>query len=116
MQKFYYYILGFFSGILNGLFGSGGGLIIIPMLKRKGIDTKKAHATSICIILPISIVSIFFYYINDHINILKSISYIPMGLLGAFVGSIIMKKISNDFLKKIFAIIVIFSSIRLLIK
>ena len=66
MGKFYFYILGIITGLANGLFGSGGGIIAVPMLKKSGLSTKEAHATSIALTLPLSIVSSIFYY-----NIIK---------------------------------------------
>lgn len=49
--------IGFLTGIINGLFGSGGGTIIVPALVFLiGMEDFKAHATAISIILPLSII------------------------------------------------------------
>ena len=96
MGKFYFYILGIITGLANGLFGSGGGIIAVPMLKKSGLSTKEAHATSIALTLPLSIVSSIFYY-----NIIKDI---------------FMKKIPSKYLKKAFGVILIISGVRLLCK
>lgn len=54
--------IGFVTGIINGLFGSGGGTLIVPALVFiLGIEDYKAHATAISIILPLSIISTFIY-------------------------------------------------------
>lgn len=65
MGKLYFYILGLITGLANGLFGSGGGIIAVPMLKKSGITTKESHATSLALTLPLSIVSCFFYIRNS---------------------------------------------------
>lgn len=62
MRKLYFCILGIITGITNGLFGSGGGIIAVPMLKKSGMSTKESHATSLALTLPLSITSCFFLY------------------------------------------------------
>lgn len=116
MKKFYFYILGIITGFANGLFGSGGGIIAVPMLKKSGLETKESHATSIALTLPLSIVSCFFYIRNSTEILSNSIPLIPFGLAGAVVGGIIMKKISPKYLKRIFGVILIISGVRLFLK
>lgn len=116
MGKFYFYILGIITGLANGLFGSGGGIIAVPMLKKSGLKTKEAHATSIAITLPLSIVSSIFYF-----NVIKDIFsdtliIIIIGLAGSLLGGFFMKKIPSKYLKKAFGIILIISGIRLFFK
>ncbi len=115
MGKAYFYILGILAGLANGLFGSGGGIIAVPMLKKSGMSTKESHATSIALTLMLSIISCFFYVKNDKNILPDSLRLIPFGLVGAIAGSIIMKKISPKYLKKVFGIILIISGIRLLL-
>ena len=64
-KKWYYVFLGLTAGILNGLFGAGGGVAVVPMLEKAGIEPKKAHATSISIILPLSLLSGIFYLLKS---------------------------------------------------
>lgn len=116
MGKIYFYILGLVTGLANGLFGSGGGIIAVPMLKRSGMETKESHATSIALTLPLSIVSCFFYIRNSETILSDSLRLIPFGLAGAAIGGLIMKKISPKYLKKIFGVILIVSGVRLFLK
>lgn len=116
MGKIYFSILGVVTGIANGLFGSGGGIIAVPMLKRSGMKTKESHATSLALTLPLSIVSCFFYVKNSSSILSDSLRLIPLGLAGAVMGGLIMKRISPKRLKKAFGIILIISGIRLFLK
>ncbi|MEI3402339.1 MAG: sulfite exporter TauE/SafE family protein [Clostridia bacterium] len=63
-------ILGLIAGIICGLFGTGGGMILVPafiyMLK---IEPKKARATSLFCMLVMVIVSSIFYYKNNYIDL-----------------------------------------------
>ena len=113
-SKAYYYIVGGVTGIANGLFGSGGGMLSVPLLENTGLEAKKAHASSIAITLPLSVVSTVIYSLKGHINYSLALKYIPLGLLGAIAGSWLLKKISNKILKKIFGVILIISGIRML--
>ena len=51
-------LLGLVTGIANGFFGSGGGILAVTLLQKQGLPSRQAHATSIAIILPLSLVSL----------------------------------------------------------
>ena len=74
-------ILGLIAGIICGLFGTGGGMILVPafiyMLK---IEPKKARATSLFCMLVMVIVSSIFYYKNNYIDW-------KIGALSSFLNS-----------------------------
>ena len=109
-------ILGFISGLLNGLFGSGGGLAAVPLIESQGIQPKKAHATSVALIFCLSIITALVYFFNGFIDIKSTISYIPGGIAGAVTGTFLLKRINNSILRRIFGAIMIISSIRIFIK
>ena len=115
-KKWYFVFLGIIAGILNGLFGAGGGVAVVPMLEKAGIEPKKAHATSISIILPLSILSGTFYLFSGHIKFGTALWYLPLGLVGALIGAWLLKKISNDLLRRIFGIVIIISAVRIFMK
>jgi len=55
-------VIGLVTGIANGLFGSGGGTIVVPaMVLLLKEEEHVAHATAISIILPLTLVSAFIY-------------------------------------------------------
>lgn len=110
-------IIGTLSGFLNGMFGSGGGLVAVPLI-QKLLDTeqKKAHATSISIILPLSVVSAFLYFNGGHLDFFEALKYVPFGILGALVGAWLLKKVPNKILKKIFAFFLIFAAVRMAVR
>lgn len=80
-------VCGSVVGVVNGLFGGGGGMIAVPMLQKTGLTEKRAHATAILLILPVSALSFLFYVwrgIYDFsVLIPTAIGVTAGGLLGA---------------------------------
>ena len=111
--------MGFFGiiiGIINGLLGAGGGMIAVPLLKSIGFEQKQAQENAIAVILPITILSAILYLFKDYVALNDALIYIPTGLMGAAIGTMIIKKISPKILKKIFALFMLYAGIRLLDK
>lgn len=106
--------LGFFAaGVVNGLFGAGGGMLAVPLLKSLDFEQKDAHANSIAIILPLSVVSAILYAINGQIQLDKTLPFIPFGIVGAVCGTLLMRHISPKWLKRIFACFMIWAGVRM---
>jgi uncharacterized membrane protein YfcA len=109
-------IIGAVSGILNGMFGAGGGLMAVPLIEKLlKAEPKKAHASSVAIIMPLSVISAFLYYKGEYLDFSYALKFVPLGILGAVVGGILLKKISNLWLRRIFGAVMIFSAIRMVI-
>lgn len=102
--------------MLNGLLGAGGGMILVPMLLKSGIDRKKAHATSVCIILPICIFSAVLYLYSGSVSLSDSYPYLAWGVVGALIGSWILPKINQNLLKKIFSLLMLWAGYRMLFR
>ena len=109
--------IGLITGIINGLFGSGGGILVVPSLVfLLGVEDYKAHATAISIILPLSIISTFIYFKNNIIKFDIALIITLGGVLGSFIGAKILKKIPISILRKIFGIVIIITALRMIIK
>lgn len=116
MKKAYLYIMGAFVGAANGLFGSGGGIVAVPMLEHDKTEVKKAHATSIAITLPLSIISGLVYFTKGSIDIIYALKFIPFGIAGVFFGTKLLMKLSSITLKRIFGAVMIAFGIRLIMR
>ena len=116
MKKVYLYILGAVVGVANGLFGSGGGIVAVPMLEHEGTEVKKAHATSIAITLPLSMISSFVYFSKGNIDIVYALKFMPFGIAGVFVGAKLLVRLSSVTLKRIFGGVMIIFGIRLIMR
>ena len=108
-------ILGILTGVINGLFGSGGGMILVVGLEKiLKLEARKAHASSIAIILPISLVSVFVYmrYLNIDYSLVVLISI--GGMIGGFIGARYLSKISIRKLKVLFGVCMIISAVKII--
>ena len=104
-------IVGILAGTICGLFGTGGGMILVPafvyMLK---IEPKRARATSICCILVMVITSSIFYYKNNYINWNVGLLCAIGGIGGGYLGAKLLKKVPDYILKIIFICFLIYTS------
>ncbi len=108
-------VIGFLSGIISGLFASGGGLILVPVyVYLLKMSEERARATSILSILPMVIVSSVFYFKFDNIDWNLAFKCAMGGLIGGAIGAKLLKKISPKILKLMFIIFLGYSAIKLL--
>ena len=114
IKKHYLSLSGILIGAANGFFGGGGGMIAVPVISQKVQEQKKAHATSIGVTVVLSLVSAAIYVFKGGTEISSALPYIPMGLVGAATGGLILKKIPDKLLKKIFAVFMIVSGIKII--
>ncbi len=102
-------------GFVNGFFGGGGGMIVVPLLIfLLGLEEKKAHATAIFVILPLSITSSIIYITKGNFEFLNLL-WVSVGVLvGGIIGSVLLKKINNKALRIIFAIVMIVAGAKMM--
>ena len=109
-------VLGMFTGMLSGIVGVGGGIILVPALVYLlGFSQLNAQGTSLALIMfPVGILSVIQYYKNGYIDF-KIVLMIAVGfIIGSFWGSKIVLQLPQDTIKKIFASLLLFISIKML--
>ena len=102
-------------GVANSLFGGGGGMITVPLLQKTGLDEKRAHATAILLILPVSILSFLFYALQGFYD--PSV-LIPTALgvtAGGFLGAKLLGKMPAKTVNLVFAFLQAAAGVFLLI-
>jgi uncharacterized membrane protein YfcA len=115
-KKILYTSFGLLIGLINGLLGAGGGMIAVPVLKKCGLDTKKAHANAVAVILPITVFSASVYMIKDYVNIKDAFIFMPFGIVGSVLATWLLKKISPNLLRIVFGGFMIWAGVRMLFK
>lgn len=107
---------GIVVGFLNGLFGSGGGMAAVPLLKAAGVEERRSHATSICIIGSLSLFTLGVYLYRGEINLQDTLPYLPGGVLGAAVGALLLKRLPVKWIRLIFSLLILYAAVRLFIR
>lgn len=107
-------LIGLGAGLLAGVFGVGGGILIVPMLVVVAkFDQRYAHGTSLAAVLPIAISNIFTYWAHDHID-WHLAAFIAVGAVaGAFVGTYLLHVLNHRTLAVSFSLVMIFTAVRL---
>ncbi len=107
--------IGAVTGFLNGLFGSGGGTIVVPCLERfLGVEEHKAHATAIAVILPLCIISAVIYLGSGYVKWTDVIAVSIGGMTGGFIGAKLLSKISGIWLHRIFGGFMILAAVKMI--
>ena len=108
-------LLGAGAGLVGGIFGGGGGMLVVPaMTSVNKVEAKIAHATAIAAILPLTIASSVVYGIKGNFDA-KIFCYTVVGsIIGGVVGAGLLKKLSNDAISLIFYIVMIIAGCQML--
>ena len=106
---------GFCAGAVNGLLGTGGGMILIPLLTGiTNIEENEVFPTSVSIILPICFVSLFCSSNVENLDFLTLLPY----LIGSTAGGVLCgfwgRKIPVTWLHRILGILILWGGIRYL--
>lgn len=115
MQAVGLIVIGLLAGVLAGMFGIGGGLIIVPALVLLyGLTQHAAVGTSLgALLLPVGALSAWFYWKNGNLNVGYS-ALIAGGLfLGAYFGARLVQPVSDLTLRRMFASFLIIVAVRM---
>ncbi|AHC52047.1 permease [Sulfolobus acidocaldarius SUSAZ] len=108
---------GFAVGLLSGLFGIGGGFLIVPgLIFSVGLCILRAVGTSLIAVGTFGVVSAIRYTMAGEISLLISVLYLIGGVAGGYLGTKMAVSIPKDTLRKIFVIIIIIVAIYLMYK
>lgn len=109
-------IVGLVAGILSGLVGVGGGIIMVPaMVLFLGFTQKQAQGTSLGImLLPVGILAVIQYYKQGYINFNYVFIISAAFVVGGFLGSKLALNLSDDKMKKVFAVVLMLVSLKML--
>ncbi len=99
-------LIGAAAGVLSGLFGIGGGVLIVPcLLFFASMEPQMATGTSlVALLLPVGALGAWHYYQNGLLNVHAAL-WIALGLfLGAWAGAQVAVDISGALLQRAFAV------------
>ena len=110
-----YKIGGALSGLVNGLFGGGGGIPLLFLLTRwAGVEEKKAFATCVAVIFPLCAVSAAVWLLRGGFPLALALPYLAGGLAGGFLGGRLFRKVPGIWLRRVFALFLLYGAWRYL--
>ena len=99
-------LIGLFGGVVNGLFGAGAGLLLVPMIKKvEGVEDKVAHATTLACVMMMCVVSSVVFWVNNQVELSVLLPCLLGSLVGSVFGTFLLQKIKNKCINLIFSFI-----------
>jgi uncharacterized membrane protein YfcA len=108
--------VGVVAGFLSGLFGVGGGILIVPglvLLLKMG--QRLAHGTSLGAILPIAVAGVAGYAMDHDVDWTAGLLIVAGAVVGAVIGARLLKRLSGQALRLAFAAFLLATAIRLFV-
>lgn len=107
-------IVGVAAGLISGVFGVGGGILIVPgLMFFAKMEQRRSHGTSLAAVLPISLSSLVTYWAHGHVDWAVVVWPTIGAVAGAFIGTKLLKTARHDVLSYGFAFILVVTAIRL---
>ena len=111
-MKWKYALTGALAGMANGLFGSGGGLFLVPLLTRWAKLPQRAFATSVAVILPLSLISAGVYWFKGGLDLSGAWPYLLGGALGGILSGRLFQRVPLTFLRRAFGALILYGGVR----
>ena len=107
-------IIGLFTGFINGVFGSGGGTLLVPILNNiLKVEEHKSHATALAIIIFLSATSSVIYISRGTYDVKLTIQAAIGSIIGGIIGAKLLCKVTGRFLRTSFGVIMIIAALRM---
>ena len=98
------------------MFGAGGGMLLVPALRKSGLEQDQAHAASLFAAFSLAAVSVLLYLSQGRFSPEGVVPYLPGGILGALAGAFLMEKIPPAWLRRVFGGFLLFTGGRMLLR
>ena len=88
-------------------------MFLVPMFTRwLGLEQRKAFATSVAVILPLSLVSLVVYFLREGMDFLFALPFLLGGLAGGIISGKVFGKVSVTLLRRVFGLLILYGGIR----
>jgi len=109
-------LIGAAAGVLSGLFGIGGGVVMVPALVMAGIGQQRAQSTSLAAIVLIALVGAILFGRAANVDIPAAVALAAGSLVGVRIGAQLMHRVSEVLLARIFGVFLIVVAVTLLVR
>ena len=108
--------VGLVAGFINGFFGAGGGLLLVPMISYVGNKNSKiSHATTLACVLVMCVASSIFYFVKKQVDFKLWLVCGIGSLIGGFVGTKLLKKLKNNVIDLVFSVVLMVAGVCMII-
>lgn len=112
----WYVVAGIAGGVIGGM-GMGGGTLLIPILTLMlSVGQLEAQAINLIVFVPMAIVTLIIHIKNKLVDFKKLIYSLPLALVLAVIGALIVKKIDESVLKTTFGVFMLIVGVVFLVK
>jgi uncharacterized protein len=108
-------LLGLTAGVLSGLFGVGGGFLVVPVLIKLGMETKRAAATSLAGVIPIALAALIPYAMERQVHVGAAAILCVGGFIGTTIGTTLLARVSSRTIQYGFSVLLLVAAVRLAI-
>lgn len=109
-------VAGILAGLAGGLFGGGGGMVLLPLLtKWGGLEPRKAFATCVAVVLPISVAgaAVHWWQVRPALSVV--VPYLLGGAVGGVIGGLTYEKVPVKWLRMLFGLFLLYGGVRYLL-
>ena len=107
-------LIGIFTGFVNGILGSGGGTLLVPILNNiVKVEEHKSHATALAIIIFLTSASSVIYVSRGTYDISLTLKVAIGSVIGGILGAKLLCKVTGKFLRISFGTIMIIAALRM---
>lgn len=109
-------LAGGLAGAVNGLFGGGGGMVLLPLLTRwSGTAQKTAFATSVAVMAPVSAVSAAVSLLRGQGEDLSLLPFLLGAVAGGMIAGLTFERVPVRLLRVIFGLFLLYGGVRYLV-
>lgn len=107
-------VIGLFTGFINGVFGSGGGTLLVPILNNVlKVEEHKSHSTALAVIIFLSTTSSVIYISKGTFDISLTVQAAIGSIIGGIIGAKLLNKVNGKFLRIGFGVVMIIAACRM---
>jgi uncharacterized membrane protein YfcA len=115
-QKILLIFVGVFGGLINGLFGAGAGLLLVPLIELVSkLNEKKVHATTLACVMFMCVASSLVFLINEQVGFGLTIWCFVGSLIGAILGTFLLQNFKNKIINLIFSCLLISAGVLMIV-
>ncbi|MBE6990751.1 MAG: sulfite exporter TauE/SafE family protein [Ruminococcaceae bacterium] len=109
-------LTGLAGGAVNGLFGGGGGMVLLPLLTRWcGVEPRRAFAGCVAVVLPLCALSAAVYGWRGALDWAAAWPYLAGGFIGGLIGGRVFEAVPVTWLRRLFAVFALYGGVRYLL-